>query len=93
MALFSWQPWSKLATGVEASHQLGVSQKAWDLDLRKYILRIVQQYLGEIGHVIQLEFFNWLKVKSLLTWISGRDWSASARVALQYCQVHFAWLH
>ena len=44
LALSSWQSWSKLATGVEASHQLGVSQSAWDLVLRKYILGIVQQY-------------------------------------------------
>jgi hypothetical protein len=34
---------SKLATSVEASHQLGVSQYAWDLVLRRYILGIVQQ--------------------------------------------------
>ena len=27
----SWQPWFKLETGVEASHQLGVIQSAWDL--------------------------------------------------------------
>ena len=44
VALFSWRPWSKLATGVDSSHQIWVSQKAWDLVLRKYILGIVQQY-------------------------------------------------
>ena len=32
----SWQQ-------VEASHQIGVSQKAWDLVLRKYILGIVTE--------------------------------------------------
>ena len=73
----SWQQ-------VRASHQIGQES------FRKPGLGTAQVYFRNCTAILGLSWsrdpVSLLKIESLLTRISGGDWSAAARVALQHCR-------
>ena len=82
MAHSSWQPWAELATGEGFSSDRGHSESLG--------LGSAQIHFRNCTTILGLSWsrdpVSLLKIESLLTRISGGDWSAAARVALQHCR-------